>query len=379
MEAGILLEQVYYQLGRKDALIGFYRDVLEKYPDNLLWYNRAAAFASATGDFGTAEQLYGLAWEKSLRENRADPAALDGYLNALLSSGKLNKVFEEAAKYVDTYFAPIAYVRMAEAKMKLGDRTDATQYYRKAIDKAGTNETFVLNILQRMYTLLGQKEVLKYCQEKLEAAPNSLAANYTMFSLSNINNEYNKAIYYIDRCLEIIQPDNPLEVDYTVSKAKVLDLAYSKTSDKNYLQQAVSTYESLLAKMPNNTTVLNNLAYLLAENNEKPADALKYAKNAYETKPNDPGLMDTYAYALYRNDRFEEAAVLAQSALQQFEQDKISVPADVYEHLGMIKEKLGLGNEAIAAYKQALEAGQDNLPEATKQRIEASIERVSQR
>jgi len=89
--------------------------------------------------------------------------------------------------------------------------------------------------------------------------------------------------------------------------------------------------------------------------------------------------MDTYAYALYRNSRFEEAAELEQSALQQFEQDKIAVPADVYEHLGMIKEKLGLENEALAAYKQALETGQDKLTEAAKQQIEASIQRVSQR
>ena len=379
MEAGMLLEQVYRQLGRRDALIGFYKEVLKKYPDNLLWYNRAAAFAFAIGDFGSAEQLYGLAWEKGLRENRADPVALDGYLNALLSSGKLNKVFEEAAKYVDSYFAPIAYMRMAEAKMKVGDQTDAIQYCRKAIDKAGTDENFVFSILQRMHTLLGQKEVSKYCKERLEATPNSLAANYTMFNLSNINSEYNKAIYYIDRCLEIIQPDSPLKVDYTLSKAKVLNAAYSKTSDKNYLQQAISTYESLLAKMPNNTTVLNNLAYMLTENNERPADALKYAKSAYDTRPNDPGLMDTYAYALYRNSRFEEAAELEQSALQQFEQDKIAVPADVYEHLGMIKEKLGLENEALAAYKQALETGQDKLTEAAKQQIEASIQRVSQR
>jgi len=379
MEAGMLLEQVYKQSGRREALIKFYRDVLEKYPDNLLWYIRAADFAFTTQDFATAEQLYALAWQKGLRDGRTDPEALDGYLKTLIKEGKLNKLFEQAAKYVDGYCAPIAYLRMAEAKMKLGDRTDAIQYCRKAIDKAGTDETFVFNILQSMHALLGQKQVEKYCDERLRTAPNSLAANYTMFNLANINGQYNKAIQYIDRCLEIIQPDNPLNVDYTMSKARVLNAAYSKTSDKNYLQQAISTYESLLDKMPNNTTVLNNLAYMMAENNERPADALKYAKHAYQTRPNDPSLMDTYAYTLYRNDRFDEAAELVQSALQQFEQGKIAVPADVYEHLGMIKEKLGLGNEAIAAYKQALEAGQNKLSEAAMQRIEAAIERVSQR
>ena len=379
MEAGMLLEQLYLQFDRRDALVKFYKDVLEKYPDNLLWYTRAAAFAFTIGDFYSAEKLYEMAWKRGLRNGRADPETLDGYLKALLAEGKLNKLFQEAAKYVDSYCAPIAYLRMAEAKMKLGDRTDAIRYCRNAIDKAGTDENFVFSILMRMNSIIGQKEAEKYCEQRLKTAPNSLAANYTMFNFANINGQYNKAIHYIERCLEIIQPDSPLKVNYTMSKATALNAAYNKTSDKNYLQKAISTYESLLDKMPNNTSVLNNLAYMLAENNQRPNDAVKYAKRAYQTMPNNPGLMDTYAYALYRSDRLEEAAELEQSALQQFEQDKTTVPTDVYEHLGMIKEKLGLANEALAAYKQALEAGRNTLPETAKQRIEAAIERVSQR
>jgi hypothetical protein len=49
----------------------------------------------------------------------------------------------------------------------------------------------------------------------------------------------------------------------------------------------------------------------------------------------------------------------------------------VYEHLGMIKEGLGSPDEALAAYKQALEVGAGGLSDVASGRIKAAIERLS--
>ncbi len=134
-------------------------------------------------------------------------------------------------------------------------------------------------------------------------SPNSLAANFTMFNLAKIDDQYNKAVGYIDKCIQIVGQGDPRIVDYVAKKAEVLTLAYERTSDNNYLLRAVADYESLLAKMPNNTNVLNNLAYMLAENNERLPEALQYAKRALDANPNDPSFMDTYAYVLYKNGK----------------------------------------------------------------------------
>jgi Tfp pilus assembly protein PilF len=128
--------------------------------------------------------------------------------------------------------------------------------------------------------------------------------------------------------------------------------------------------------MPNNSGVLNNLAYVLAENNERLAEALEYAERAYQTMPNNPGILDTYSYVLYKNGKVDEAAQFIQASLQQYEQSDISAPADVYWHLGMIKEKLGERAEALAAYKQALEVGADKLSKANAEQITSAIERL---
>jgi len=270
---------------------------------------------------------------------------------------------------------------MAQAKMILGERVAAIDYCRKAVDKAGDNELLAADTLLRMYFVVGSEEVSRYCSEKLKSNPNSLAANLAMFNLAKMSRDYGKAIDYIDNCIQAADGDSLLKVDFTVKKAGVLLQAYEDSSDKNYVTRAVADYESLLSKMPNNTgvaVVLNNLAYLLAENDERLSDALDYAKKALEAKPDDAGVLDTYAYVLLKNGKASKAAEFLAAALQQYEQGRVNVPAGVYEHEGMIKEKLGAKPQALAAYKQALELGANGLTEKARRRIQEAIRRVSQ-
>ncbi len=81
---------------------------------------------------------------------------------------------------------------------------------------------------------------------------------------------------------------------------------------------------------------------------------------------------------LHKNDRNLEAAESLQSAIQQYESQQVRIPAEVYEHIGMVNEKLGAKDKALAAYKQVLQIGADNLPKTTEQRITSAIERLSQ-
>jgi len=389
MEGRILLEQIYLQLDRKDSLKKFYDDTLRELPDNILWHNRIGEFETAEGNFDRARNLYQQAWQKSRENGKANATAFDGYLRALVlgagtpntntwNTAKLDKVFEEGRQYVDSDFAHIAYFRMAEAKMKLDDRATAVQYCRKAMDKARTSEILMAQTLQRMHTLLGADEALAYCRENLEANPGSLAANYTMFNFTKNNGEYNKAVGYVDKCLQIIGPDSPKRTDYIMQKAETLILAYNKTSDNNYLKKAVAEYESLLVEMPNNISVLNNLAYMLAKSDKRLNDALQYAERSLQERPNNPALLDTYAYVLHKNGKNAEADESLQAALQQYESRLIQIPYEVYEHLGMVKEKLNAKAEALAAYKEALQIGAGKLPKAAEQQIKSAIERLSQ-
>lgn len=374
--ARILLEGLYWRLRKTDVLKKFYQETLEKMPDSIFWLNRAAGFAMSTKDIPKAEQLFERAWQKSIQQGNGDRDAFAGYLQTLLQGGKLGKLFEQAAKYVDSDFASIAYFRMAQARLRLGDKENAVKYCRKAIEKAGSDEQQVTNTLQKTYSLLGPDEAEKLCSERLAAAPDSFAENWMMFGLMRLRGRYNKALDYVDKCIEITGPGGRRRLHCIMKKTEVLILAYSKTSDKTYLQKAVSEYESLLREMPNNTGVLNNLAYILAENDGDLDIALNYIKQAVDLKPDEPGFLDTYAYVLYKRGEYSKASETVQSALQQYETQGLQVSLDVYEHAGQIYEKLGQTDQAVAAYEQALEAGGDNISKAVKDWLTSAITRL---
>ncbi len=380
LEARFLLEWIYLRLGRREALMELYDDTRKKFPDNTYWLDRSARFAMEDGDFRLAEQLFSHAWNKSREEGQGSRSALNGYLEALLRSQQLDKLFEEAGKYMNTEFAPIALIEMAEAEMMLGNKEKAVRYARQAADTTEGDESLQYEILRAMYQIIGREEAEVYCNEKIRQDPRSLPANLFMYNLNVFNGRYDEAIEIIDRCIDIIGSDKNMKINYMSKKANILYVAYEQTSDKSYLQKAIDEYKSLLDEMPKNSSAdaLNNLAFILAESGEKLEDALEYAKQAYEIRPNNPEYLDTYGYVLYLNGKYSEAEEYMYEAIQQFQLRRMNVSWKVYERLGMIQEKLGVKLQAVDAYKQALAVGGDSLSEADSERIRSAIARLSE-
>ncbi|MCD4831300.1 MAG: tetratricopeptide repeat protein [Anaerohalosphaeraceae bacterium] len=378
--ARVLLEQLYQRTQRTRQLENFYKETLQQFPDDVLWYVRAANFALSQEDNNKAFQLFDKALQNSLKINSDSPSytAVDGKMQALLADKKYEQLLTEAAKYLESPYASIAYARMANAKFQTGDKDTSIQYFRRALEKIDSNENTIIKILQEMDRIVGYEETVKYCDERLQKEPDSLAINLSLFNLHKMQGQYNKAITYIDKCIELAGDNERAELGSLMNKAGVLQLAYAKTSDKKYLAQAVKLYQSLLVKQPNNITVLNNVAYILAESGMDLKNAVKYAKQAYEAVPNDPSILDTYGYALLMNKDYEKADELFQTSIQQFDRrGLISAPSDVYEHIGMVKEKLNQKDESLKAYQRALEIGGENLSEEKQQNLKNAIERMS--
>jgi tetratricopeptide (TPR) repeat protein len=376
-EARTMLEQIYSRAGKKEVMDDFYAKIIKQLPDNVYWLKRAAGFAGATGDFAKAEQLYETALKKSIEQGKADNDALGGYLRATLAAGKTDKLFEEAGKYIDGNLAPVAYFWMAEGKMKLGDRATAVQYCRKAVDKAGNNDALAVQVLQKVYALLGEQETEQLCQDKLKLQPDSFTANWVMYHMNRIKGDYSKALEFLDKSFKNISPDQPEWMTYMLQKAEVLILAFTKTSDKKYLKDAMDVYESLLKKTPNNTSILNNVAYILADNNQDLDKALEYAKRACEMRPDDPVYLDTYATVLYKMGKNTEALQYQLTSIQRYESQNGEAPIEAHENLGKIHEKLGNISKAKAAYEQAIESGGKDMQKDVKERINAAIERLA--
>ena len=374
-----MLEEAYLITGKQDRLEKFYAETIEKFPNDVYWYNRAAEFAMSRGGFDKAFTLFDTALQNSLKINSESPdtQAFDGRLKALLGAKKYDQLLAEATKYLEGPVATVAYARMAMAKAEMGDKNTAVQFFRRSLEKAGSNENLLIETLQLMSHTVGFDETIKWCNEKLQEQPDSLAINLALFNLHKMARNYNKAIEYLDNCTRIAADNQELKLQFQQNKADMLYKSFSITGDKTFLNRAIEEYESIVQKQPNNVQILNNLAYMLADTDTNLEKALDYAERAYKAVPNNPNILDTYGYVLLKNGKVKEADEFLQRALQQFEQNKINAPIEVYEHIGGAKEKLGQGAEALRAYKQAMEFAGKDVSQEVKNRISQAIDRLS--
>jgi uncharacterized protein (TIGR03790 family) len=111
------------------------------------------------------------------------------------------------------------------------------------------------------------------------------------------------------------------------------------------LDKAIDRYQVAISHAPNDVTLLNNLAYILAEKKSAPAEALSYAKRAYLAAPGSPEVLDTlgWTYHLLGDapqavELLTKAATLApQSAETQYHAAaallSVARIADAREHL----------------------------------------------
>jgi putative PEP-CTERM system TPR-repeat lipoprotein len=96
------------------------------------------------------------------------------------------------------------------------------------------------------------------------------------------------------------------EEQYTFENSQV----YSKLLAEMYIadepKKAISNYQKVLAKTPNDVVTLNNLAWVYYENQQFD-NALKYAEQAIKIAPKHPQALDTYGLALMKNNKLTQA------------------------------------------------------------------------
>lgn len=109
--------------------------------------------------------------------------------------------------------------------------------------------------------------------------------------------------------------------------------------------EAMTTYEKVIVADPNNAVALNNLAVLyLAENR---TGALELAKRAWQAAENNPGVQDTYGWALVLEGQVGRGLQLLEQALKGLP----DIPEVRYHHAAALYHA---GNRAEA--RQLLEA-----------------------
>ncbi|MCZ6508129.1 MAG: hypothetical protein O7A04_08820, partial [Acidobacteria bacterium] len=95
-------------------------------------------------------------------------------------------------------------------------------------------------------------------------------------------------------------------------------------------RKAVETFEEVLEIDPDHPLALNNTAYLYAQSLDEPAKAVPYAERANAVKPEDPFILDTLGWALFKVGKFEDAEDRLRQSIN------LSASADNHLHLAYV-------------------------------------------
>ena len=372
------LEKYYIEMGRRSDLGQFYSKVLRKYPKNTYWLFRSGVFSLQDSQFSDAEKLFLRSWEIS-EESPHNMAALDGYLNSLRKLRRHEEVLKYAKKYIETESAPVAYLNMANSHLYGGDRQDAIDCYNNAIEKSNEDTDFTLKVLEEMSKALGPQDVTKWCIKRLKTKPDSLPANLMMVTIAHDNRDFDEALRYADISLALTEGQEQMHLEIMASKGQIFILDYLTMATKQSILEAIKIYEFILTKRPNNSGIMNNLAYLYVESDQKIKQAAEYAKRAHEMDPTNANTMDTYAYTLIKIGKYEEADLLLQEAIDILSRQNKPAGWEIYHHLAMAQEGLKQYDNATASYKLAIKKGDvaRSISEKKKQILKDALTRIT--
>lgn len=159
-----------------------------------------------------------------------------------------------------------------------------------------------------------------------------------------------------------------LYTEYLASQPDDLDILYARSLVAERLDRldiAESDLQTILKREPDNVRALNALGYTLANRTTRYHEAFGYIEKAYKQTPNDPAVMDSMGWVLFRLGRYSDARTLLQKAYDE------TGDAEIAAHLGEVMWVMGDKQLARALWEDVRKKSpEDPVLEDTVRRLD---------
>lgn len=177
------------------------------------------------------------------------------------------------------------------------------------------------------------KEVIRLAQQSIQFHPDKLIFRY-----------YLAMAYYTENrdeeCANLLKES--MIISYEDDEAAIAENMYQILGDVSHQlgrnADAYAAYDKCLAINPDNAGCLNNYAYYLSEENRDLDKAEAMSLKTVKENPNNPTYLDTYAWILYLQGRYEEANIYIEMAVKNLNPEEDNTV--ILEHQKSIQEKL---------------------------------------
>ncbi|HVS71828.1 MAG TPA: tetratricopeptide repeat protein [Phycisphaerae bacterium] len=338
-------------VGAEDRLKKLLNDSAQAFPDIVIWAVLDGRLSQVKGNVDEARQKLAAAYNAS-KEN---PAAASPYLEALINA----KAYQEASTLASHLLADKPdfadyYVKRAQAYAGLGKTDLARADFDRALGIVSGDADSYLNIVKLGGAALTPDVMLDIVKARATGRPQEAVAKMGEVAM----------LIDLQRGAEAVPILTALLADKSAENLHVVaqrSLGLAKYQAKDF-KGAYAAYQDVLTDNPNDAETLNNLAYMLTEDMNRPQDAMLFARRAVqalaEGSPegivlSQGSVLDTYGWAKYRSGDKEGAISELRRAIDA---DHLPIAylhlAKVYKDVGRVDEAkrvVGEGLQAVAA------------------------------
>lgn len=254
-----------------------------------------------------------------------------------------NRILAEPQKNADMYELYVAYM-----KLKQMPEDSINSVLEKALEVAPDNAGVRFQLVQSKWMSQDYDTVIALCEPATEYNPDEMTFYYFLGLAHFQKDERDKALDALRRGVAQINEESNKDFvsDFYAIMGQILH-------DKGLDDEAFAAYDSSLQWKDDNIEVLNNYAYYLSERGERLQKAEQMSFRTIKAEPTNSTYLDTYAWILFMQERYEEAKIYIDQAVQND-----SVPnAVIIEHAGDIYALNKDMQKAVEYWKQAQEAG----------------------
>lgn len=223
--------------------------------------------------------------------------------------------------------------------------------WRQALAITPDNAGVRLQLAQALWAEQAFDDVAALCEEGTEYNPEEIGFYYFL-GLSYLQKDDDDAtLHAMQRGVRQINEDSNPDIasDFYAIMGDVL---HKMGRD----QEAFAAYDSCLQHKPDNYGCLNNYAYYLSLRQTDLQKAEQMSYRTIKAEPTNATYLDTYAWILFQQERYAEAAIYMEQTLQNDSTPSI----DVLEHAGDIYAKNDDMDRALDYWQQAVDAGADS-------------------
>lgn len=345
-EAAVLgLAELLISVERSNEAITLLEDHLKEFPDHSIVSMFLGNIYLKANDLQKAEAYLIPAFESPLLNINAKIQTLAIFRMELKSENNNSELPLKLARTLVIHHNDIADAHSVYGDLlyALGKHEEARREYVKALKIDKSSFTLWQNILQLYLYANKYDSVITLSDQAMELFPNQ-GAIYYYNGLANLRNQnYNESVVALKHGKLLTGGDPKLMSAFN----SMLGEAYHKLKEYKKSEEA---FNEALENDPDNPMVLNNFSYYLASRNENLEKAFKMSKKLIEKHPNINEYLDTHAWVLYHQQKYNEAAELMKKIIESG-----NAKASHHDHFGDILYKMGKIDDAVEHWKIARE------------------------